>query len=300
MIICKKDVSVMNWLQKLERKFGKYAIRNLMMYVIALNVAGFILQIAQPQLYYSYLQLSVKAVLQGQVWRLFTFLLEPPAGSMVSLLFFCLLYYSIGTALENTWGAFRFNLYYFTGIILHIVAAFLVYGIWGIDLQMNLMYLNLSLFLAFGAEFPDYEIYLFMILPIKMKWLAILDGLALAATIVGGFLTIFFTPELIGINSSVPSALAALISAANFLLYFFNSRRFSRYSPRQVKRRAEYQRKVKMAAPKGKGSTRHKCAICGKTEKDGDDLEFRYCSKCNGAYEYCQDHLYTHKHVIKS
>ncbi|MGN0294256.1 MAG: hypothetical protein ACI4D3_09670 [Lachnospiraceae bacterium] len=290
----------MNWLQKLERKFGKYAIHNLMTYVIVLNIAGFVLMTAQPQIYYQYLQLSVKAVLQGQVWRLVTFLLEPPAGNIVSMFFFCLLYYSIGTALENTWGAFRFNLYYFSGILFHILAAFLIYGIWGYDMQLNLMYLNMSLFMAFGAEFPDYEILLMWILPVKMKWLAIIDGLWLAATIVGGFLTIFFSPELIGINSSVPSAAAALIASANFLLYFFNSSRFARYSPKQVKRRADYQKKVKMAAPKGKGGTRHRCAVCGRTEKDGDDLEFRYCSKCDGAYEYCQDHLYTHKHVTRA
>ncbi|MDO5411310.1 MAG: rhomboid family intramembrane serine protease [Lachnospiraceae bacterium] len=289
----------MNWLQKLERKFGKYAIHNLILYVIILNVAGFILMQAQPVIYYSYLQLSVPKVLEGQVWRLFTFLLEPPAGDMVSLLFFCLLYYTIGTALENTWGAFRFNLYYFTGILFHILAAFLVYGIWHYDMQLNLLYLNMSLFLAFGAEFPDYQLYLFFVLPMKIKWLAILDGLFLAATIMGGFLTIFFTPQLIGINSSVPKAVAALIATANFLLYFFNSRRFARYSPKQMRRRADYQKKVKMAAPKGKGGTRHKCAICGRTENDGDDLEFRFCSKCDGAYEYCQDHLYTHKHVTK-
>lgn len=291
----------MNWLQKLERKFGKYAIHNLMMYVIVLNIAGFILSIAQHDFYAQYLQLSVESIIKdGEVWRLVTFLLAPPAGDMVSMFFFCLLYYSIGTALENTWGAFRFNLYYFSGILFHILAAFLVYAIFQYDMQLNLTYLNMSLFLAFGAEFPDYQIYLFFILPVKMKWLAILDGLFLAATIVGGFLTIFFTPELIGINSSVPAALAALVSVANFLLYFFHSSRFDRYSPRQVKRRADYQKKVKMAAPKGKGSTRHKCAICGRTENDGDDLEFRFCSKCDGAYEYCQDHLYTHKHVTKS
>lgn len=291
----------MNWLQKLERKFGKYAIHNLMMYVIVLNIAGFILSIAQHDFYAQYLQLSVESIIKGgEVWRLVTFLLAPPAGDMVSMFFFCLLYYSIGTALENTWGAFRFNLYYFSGILFHILAAFLVYAIFQYDMQLNLTYLNMSLFLAFGAEFPDYQIYLFFILPVKMKWLAILDGLFLAATIAGGFLTIFFTPELIGINSSVPAALAALVSAANFLLYFFHSSRFARYSPKQVKRRADYQKKVKMAAPKGKGSTRHKCAICGRTENDGDDLEFRFCSKCDGAYEYCQDHLYTHKHVTKS
>ena len=76
----------MNWLQKLERKFGKYAIHNLMTYVIILNIAGFILMTAQPQIYYQYLQLSVEAVLQGQVWRLVTFLLEPPAGRILILL----------------------------------------------------------------------------------------------------------------------------------------------------------------------------------------------------------------------
>lgn len=291
----------MNWLQKLERKFGKYAIHNLMMYVIILNIAGFILSIAQHDFYDQYLQLSVESIIKGgEIWRLVTFLLAPPAGDMVSVFFFCLLYYSIGTALENTWGAFRFNLYYFSGVLFHILAAFLVYAIFRYDMQLNLTYLNMSLFLAFGAEFPDYQIYLFFILPVKMKWLAILDGLFLAATIVSGFLTIFFTPELIGMNSSVPAALAALVSVANFLLYFFHSSRFTRYSPRQVKRRADYQKKVKMAAPKGKGSTRHKCAICGRTENDGDDLEFRFCSKCDGVYEYCQDHLYTHKHVTKS
>ena len=289
----------MNWLQKLERKLGKYAIHNLIVYVIMLNVAGFVLVTARPMLYYQYLQLSVEDVLKGQVWRLFTFILEPPAANMLQMFFFCLLYYTIGTALENTWGAFRFNLYYFSGILLHILAAFLVYGIWRYDMHLNLMYLNMSLFLAFGAEFPDYEILLFWILPVKMKWLALLDGLWFAATVVGGLLTIIFEPALIGLNSSVPSAVAALIAAANFLLYFFNSRRFSRYSPKQIRRRADYQRKVKMAAPKGKGGARHKCAVCGRTEEDGDDLEFRYCSKCEGAYEYCQDHLYTHKHVTK-
>ena len=290
----------MNWLQKLERKFGRYAIHNLMAYVIMLNIAGFVLIQVQPVFYYQYLQLSVEKVLQGQIWRLVTFLLDPPAGNIINMIFFCLLYYTIGISLENTWGAFRFNLYYFSGIFFHILAAFLVYGIWRYDMQLNLMYLNMSLFLAFGAEFPDYEILLFWILPIKMKWLAIVDGLWLAATIVGGFLTVFFTPELIGVNSSVASAVAALIATANFLLYFFSSSRFARYSPRQVKRRADYQKKVKMAAPKGKGGTRHRCAVCGRTEKDGEDLEFRFCSKCDGAYEYCQDHLYTHKHVTKS
>lgn len=289
----------MNWLQKLERKFGKFAIPNLIWYIIALNICGFLLMTVNPAFYYNYLQLDISAVLHGQIWRLVTFLLEPPSGNLINLLFFCLLYYTIGIALENTWGTFRFNMYYFSGILFHIIAAFLVYFIFGVDLQLNLMYLNLSLFLAFGAEYPDYQLYIMYIIPVKMKWLALIDALYLVATIAQGLLIVIFNPELIGINSSVAMALAALISAGNFLLYFFNSRKFSGYSPKQIKRRAAYKKKIKMAAPYGKGATRHKCAICGRTENDGDNLEFRYCSRCEGSYEYCQDHLYTHKHVTR-
>ena len=288
----------MNWIQKLERKFGRYAIHNLMNYVIILNIAGFFLNVTMPSMYYQYLQLSMERVFHGEVWRLVTFVLEPPAYNIISMLFFCMLYYTIGNSLENTWGAFRFNLYYFTGVLLHIIAAFVIYVIWHIDFQLNLTYLNMSLFLAFGAEFPDYQI-LLLFLPIRMKWLALLEGIGLAVTIIGGFLTILFTPDLIGVNSSVPTAVCALIASGNFLLYFLNSMRFSGYHPKQIKRRAEYNHKVKMAASSVTGGARHKCAVCGRTEKDGADLEFRFCSKCDGAYEYCQDHLYTHKHVTK-
>lgn len=286
----------MNWIQKLERRFGRYAIHNLMFYIIILNVAGFLMMTAMPQIFYQYLPLSVPAVLRGQVWRLFTFVMVPPSGSLFGMFFFCLLYNSIGQALEHTWGTFRFNLYLFSGILLHIITAFIVYGLFHIDLHMNLMYLNTTLLMAYGAEFPEHQI-LFFFIPVKVKWLAILEGVYLGLTIVGGFLSGVFSQSLIGIPSSMPSAVAALIASGNFLFYFLNSRRFARYNPKQIKRRADYNKKVKMAAPLSRGATRHKCAVCGRTELDGNDLEFRFCSKCEGAYEYCQDHLYTHKHV---
>jgi hypothetical protein len=277
----------MNWISKLERKFGKYAIRNLMFYIIGLNLIGFVIEEASPQFFYQYLILDANAILHGQIWRIVTFLLTPPSGSLINLVFFCLLYHAIGSELETIWGSFRFNLYYFTGVLLHIVAAIVIYLITKQNLYFSTEYLNLSLFLAYGLEFPEEQIMVFFILPIKMKWLAIFDGLYFAMTVILGVA-----------YGDFASAAAALIAMGNFLLFFLNSRQFSAYKPSEVRRKKQFQTKVKMTAAK-KGATRHKCAICGRTELDGENLTFRYCSKCEGTYEYCQDHLYTHKHVTK-
>ena len=275
----------MNWISKLERKFGKFAIPNLMFYIIGLNLLGFVLATASPQFFYNYLILDAEAILHGQIWRIVTFLLTPSGTSLFSLVIFCLLYYSIGNALESVWGSFRFNLYYFTGVLLHVLVAIIIYLITNQSIILSTSYLNLSLFLAYGVEFPEAEIYLFMILPIKMKWLAIADGLYFAMEVIIGFASGRFAVSV-----------AAIVAMGNFLLFFFSTRKAYVYRPAQVKRKKNFQKKM---TPKGNGSTRHKCAICGRTELDGDDLTFRYCSKCEGTYEYCQDHLYTHKHVTK-
>lgn len=275
----------MNWISKLERKFGKYAIPNLMFYIIGLNLLGFVLFTASPQFFYNYLILDARAILHGQIWRIVTFLLTPSGTSLFSLVIFCLLYYSIGNALESVWGSFRFNLYYFTGVLLHVLVAIIIYLTTKRVVYLSTSYLNLSLFLAYGVEFPEAEIYFMMILPIKMKWLAIADGLYFAMQIILGL-----------VGGNFAGAIAAFVAMGNFLIFFFSTRRNNVYRPSQIKRKKNFQKKM---TPKGGGSTRHKCAICGRTELDGDDLTFRYCSKCEGTYEYCQDHLYTHKHVTK-
>lgn len=281
----------MNWLNKLERKYGKYAIPNLMWYVIALNITGFVIYFGVPQLE-PYLALSISKVLQGEVWRLVSFILIPPAYSIVGMFFFALFYYWIGNGLEQAWGAFRFNVYLFTGVILHIIAAFLIYFIFDVDLMLNLTYLNVSLFLAFGAEYPDFTIYIMFILPVKMKYMAALSAIFLGIEIISGLL-----PVVMGVSASgyqLASSIAALIAVGNFLFYFMNNRRY-------VRRRTPQQRKIKAnlekASQKVKMTSRHRCAVCGRTEESNPELEFRYCSKCSGAYEYCMEHLYTHVHV---
>lgn len=284
----------MDWISKLERKFGKYAISNLMFYVSAFYGIGFFINLLDPAVYYNFLSLNAEAILHGQIWRIVTFIMQPPSNSALVVVLIIYLYYTIGTQLERAWGAFRFNLYFFSGVLFHVVAAILVYLMTGISLPLGTAYINLSLFFAFAALYPDVQFLLFFIIPVKVKWLAVLDGVFFGYTILQAFLPAYGgSPYGIFYKAN---ALAAVLSILNFAIYFFNSRQMKAYRPSQVKRRAQFQRQVR---PENKypNGAKHRCAVCGRTELDDPNLEFRYCSKCNGNYEYCQDHLFTHEHV---
>ena len=166
----------MNWIDKLERKLGKYAVPNLMLYVIVLYIVGFIMDLFAPGFYATYLALDASMIMKGQVWRILTFLIQPPDSSPIFMIIALYFYYFLGRQLEMVWGTFRFNLYFVTGVLLHILAAFLAYFIFGMTLPLGTYYLNLSLFFAFAAIFPNQEFYLFMLVPVKVKWLAWLDA----------------------------------------------------------------------------------------------------------------------------
>ena len=183
--------------------------------------------------------------------------------------------------LERTWGAFRFNVYFFMGVLGHVLAALVGYLVFGQRWILTTVYLNFSLFFAFAAVYPNLEFLLFMVLPVKAKVLAIVDGIFFAYSFLMG---------------NMADRCAIVLSLANFLVFFLMTRNTGRVSPREIRRRQEFKRQAKIIP---KGGTRHRCAVCGRTEADGEDLEFRYCSKCAGNLEYCQDHLYTHRHVTE-
>lgn len=289
----------MKWYYKLERKFGKYAIPDLMRYIVALYAIGFVIYVFGDGFYQKYLALNMEMVFRGQIWRLVTFILEPPSTSIIFVFFALYFYYLMGNVLERAWGAFRFNLYYVVGVFMHIVAALIIYLVFGVSITFNTYYLNLSLFLAFATIMPDVQVLLMFIIPIKVKWVAYLDMLILGLTIICGFLSGFLPLNIlrglyeIGIYANPVSAIAALLSVLNFFVFYSTTRSFKRMTPKEIKRRAEYKHKVRM----GSSGAKHRCAVCGRTEEDDENLEFRYCSKCQGSYEYCSDHLYTHKHV---
>lgn len=288
----------MNWISKLERKFGRYAIPNLMFYIIVLYAVGFVLNLINPLIYYQYFSLDASAILRGQVWRIVTFIIQPPDTSLLFVLLTLYLYYFIGRELEYAWGSFRFNLYFLMGVIFHVIAAMITYFVLGISLPMDTFYLNMSLFFAFAAIYPNQQFLLFMVIPIKVKYLAFLDAAYFAYTIIQAFLPAYGGNPYVGIIYQA-RALAAFVSILNFLIFFFSSRNMKRFSPREVQRKHAYHKSVREGQAKQMtyGDSKHRCSVCGRTELDDENLEFRYCSRCNGNYEYCQEHLFTHEHV---
>lgn len=287
----------MKWIDKLERKFGKYAIRNLMNYITILYAVGFVINIVAPQLYPQLLSLDAEAILHGQIWRIVTFIIEPPTDSYIFILFSLYLYYMIGRTLEYQWGTFRFNLFYFSGMLLHVLVCILIFLVTGMNFSYGAFYLNLSMFFVYLTMYPDAQFLLFFIIPIRARTLAIIEGLYYGVTIIAGFFVpmgsaLWFSLLKAGIFALPANSIAALVSLLNFFVFYYSTRR-NTFSPKEVKRRRDYQKKVKVAE---RQSSHHRCAVCGRTEADGEELEFRFCSKCVGNYEYCQDHLFTHEH----
>ena len=285
-----------------EKKFGKYAIKNISLVLILFYACGYLINWINPVMF-NYLTLNPYAILfKGQVWRLITWLIIPPENFSFFTLIMLYFYYSIGTTLERTWGTYRYNLYLFLGIIFTAVGAFAMMGfvyLFQRDIlfamgaenyfavlstMCSTYYVNMSIFLAFAATFPDMQVLLFFFIPIKVKILGIIYGVLLVYEFIAG----------VG-NKYLNAANRFVIGASllNFIVFFLTSRNMIHMSPKQVKRRQEFKREVKQSAK----ITRHKCAICGRTEETNPELEFRFCSKCDGNYEYCQDHLFTHAHV---
>lgn len=286
----------MNFLNKMERKIGKYAIPNLMIYLIAAYCIGFVIYTVNPN-FMLMLTLSPYHILHGQVWRLITWILMPTGTRVFSLLIMALLYYQLGSALERSWGTFRFNVYIFGGMLFTVIGAFILYGIYAAagtgsletislisSLTFTTNYINLTIFLAFAVMYPEMQILLFFIIPVKMKWMAVVYAVLIAINL---------------ILTSWGGRIAIIMSILNFLIFFLSTRNYRRVSPKEIHRKQVF--KAQMREPRrGSMVTKHKCAVCGRTELDDPNLEFRFCSKCDGNYEYCQDHLFTHQHIKHS
>lgn len=298
---------------RLEKKFGKYAIRNLMVYVTAAYVIGWLISMLSPRFYTDWLMLDVEKVFfKGQVWRLITFLIQPISATgngmeIVFMLISLYLYYFIGQMLERLWGSFRFNVFYFSGILFNILAVVIIYvGTYfvlgqGFSFPIGLEYINLSMFLAFSVEFAEVSLLLFFVIPVKVKYIGIIYALFHCVDII----SLLAEGNALGVYM----AIALVVAILNFILFFFSTRKYRAGRMKHLKRRFEYVSDVhkgeREAQVTGTGQggktviTRHRCVVCGRTELDDPELEFRFCSKCEGNYEYCMDHLYTHVHVVR-
>lgn len=313
----------MNWLAKMERKFGKFAIKNLPLYIVILYGFGFLMNTVKPE-WVDLITLNPEAIVHGQVWRIVSWIIVPESSmNIFFVLLFLFFYYSIGKNLEITWGKFLFNVYIFSGVILTVIGAFVLYGyfkvlrpdfVYEVERQLSdkymmqcpaafggswlfyiisyrftTYYLNLSIFLAYAISYPNARVLLFFFIPIKVKvlgyiYIGVLAFEILLAFLNGGFTNGFITLVVIG------------SSLLNVLLFFILIQRSRKRRMRETKMQKEFKKKVKAAETEAP-VIRHKCAVCGQTDVSNPNLTFRYCSKCNGNYEYCNEHLFTHKHV---
>lgn len=196
----------MTFYQKLERRFGKYAVPNLMKYICVIYVVGYLIQMFNPLLYFYYLDLDAEAILHGHIWRIITFVFYPPSTSFLWMIVALFVYYSLGMTLERVWGTFKYNFFYFTGVILLVLAAILIYLVTGYSVQLYPTYMTFSIFLAYALTFPETTFLLYFIIPIKAKWLAIAEVV----------LYLFYFVALPGLGNKV----AILVSLLNVALFF--------------------------------------------------------------------------------
>lgn len=269
-----------NWLDRFCRRFPGFALPNLMMYVVLGNVLVYCMDQFSAGTFSAMLCFSRAAILRGELWRLVTFLFVPEASS--NLLFFALslyFYYFIGGALEQEWGSQRFTVFYAMGVLLTLLTG-LIAG------SASMTYVNLSLFFAFATLYPDTQFLMFFFLPVKAKWLAWLDAVLFGWGVVS---YLVWGPRLY--------ALIPIVAMLNYILFFWQefARRYARLRRRTSRQSIQFQ-KAQKAARQSKGYL-HKCAVCGKTDTDFPELEFRYCSKCSGYHCYCMEHIHDHVHI---
>lgn len=277
----------MSFVSRLEARLRRFAIPNLTLVLIAGQALLFVLGRAPQGIHLENIALDPAKVWEGEVWRLLTFLFMPPDGPIIFAVFYFLLFHMFGTAVENHLGRFRYNLFFLVGYLANVAAAFAASAIVGMAIQRSgalaagqvaapNYFLYGTVFLAFARLYPDYMLYVFFVVPVKIRWLAWLTWASLAyAAFRGGWLT----------------ALLVLASVANYLIFFGPGHI---RQARSVQRRRSFQAKATRAVQ----APRHECRVCGLDSDESPKTLFRYCSKCAGQVCYCPAHIRDHEHVV--
>ena len=288
----------MNFMDKLYKKYGKYAVYNLQKYLIFAYTFGVLLNLLQLDVS-GLLGFSMDAILHGQVWRLVTWVFCADGSSIISLLFiYCV--YSMAQGFEQMVGTFRMNVYLIGGMILNLLGAILVYVLTffllgqGVSVNLTNYEMLFTLFMAFALCMPEATVYLYFLIPIKMKWMFFIY----IAGLIYQFYTYYSIGSAYGVGMGILFVIVngsqVIFSLLNLFLFFRMSK--LRLNRKQKKTQTEFRKQMASVPKTPVSGARHKCAICGRTELDNPDLTFRYCSKCTGNKEYCQDHLFTHTH----
>lgn len=283
----------------LRRKFERFCylnrnkgIPNLMLYITLGSAIVYLFSMFdQSYTLYRLLCFDRALILQGQIWRLFSYVFLYDAGHILVTAIVLLCYYTLGRAMENVWGTLRFNLFYLTGVVLMDVFCLLFGG------SADISYLNMSLFLGYATMYPDARFLLLYIIPIKAWIFALVDlGLTL------------YSVFMLTAAGLFPYSLFPLVAIGNYFLFF--GKDVVNVIPLSWRIKLTPKSKRKAATPpkppiqfrvtepaKQTPAYTHRCEICGRTDISHPDLEFRYCSRCEGYHCYCQDHINNHDHI---
>ena len=276
----------MTYVERFCYKHPRFGVPNLMRYVVIGNVVFWLLGLVNPTLL-SFMTFSAYDILHGQVWRLVSFLLYPPSSGILALLA-CYFYYWIGSTLEQHWGTGQFTVYFFSGALLTVLYAFVVYFVRGVNIQLTGTYVYLAMFFAFAVFFPDMQVLLFFIIPVKIKYLAYLDAALFAAAV---------------LTTRFPLNLLPVVATLNFLIFCGGELlRRVRRSPAGARRSATVNFRREAARIRREQASelyKHKCAVCGRTDADWPGLQFRYCSRCAGYHCFCEEHINNHIHFTE-
>ncbi len=278
-----------SWLDRFCAKHRNLAVPNLMLYIVVGNVIVFVLDMFSRYSFSNMLTFVPYCIFHGQIWRLVTFIFVPEGSNLFFVAISLYFYYFIGNALEREWGSARFTVFYGIGVLVNIAVGLVLSFLYGLNYPwpvVSMYYINMSLFFAFAALYPDLQVLLFFIIPVKVKWLAWID----AAFFAWSILSSLFHLNWVGVVLPV-------VAILNFLLFFSSdaARIFGRVRHRTSRQTINFKKAAK-EAKKDKGYL-HKCAVCGITDAEDPNMEFRYCSKCSGYYCYCMAHINNHVHI---
>ncbi|MBR6521077.1 MAG: rhomboid family intramembrane serine protease [Oscillospiraceae bacterium] len=278
-------------------KHPNFGIRNLMLFIVIGNIIVFLFSMMDKSGYFlSYLLFNPQLILKGQVWRLLTFVFVPESTNLIMLAITLYFYYFIGNTLERQWGTAKFTLYYICGIICTVVYGMIVGLLGNVGyFAMGSSYINLSMFFVFATFFPESRVLLFFFIPIKIKWLAYLNAAYFALGVISYLMV-----------GNVLLALVPIIAILNYFIFCGDMLLDSISSLRRRSNRrrnsnvVDFKKAAKQAYSETqiKGYTR-KCSVCGRTDTDYPDLEFRYCSRCEGYHCFCEDHIGNHIHFTE-
>lgn len=268
----------MRFLDKLERRIGWFAIKNLVLYIVIGNAAVWLFSFATRNgALIAQLVLFPQLVFRGEIWRVVTFVFLTSFNySPISVLFELYFVYMVGSALENNWGRFRLTFYYFCCLVLTVLVSLIT----GVPV-IGAGYINLSIFFVFASLAPDMYIRLFFIIPVKIKWLA------WAAAAFTAYQFVMSESWIYRLLVLAPITVYFIFFGPGYISTLLNNRR-AYTNKRNFQRKVDASRIIKASF--------HKCTVCGITELDSPDMEFRYCSDCVGDYEYCMNHLHDHHH----